>query len=1043
MQKYRCSYHIRVEDFILKSDNKRKASRTQDVKIDSILEQVRERKNNSIRNEEINYEVKKDEQEVNAILQELGISSHHKRKPITPLLIHGPGISQEPEEKELVQEEALQKPKPVEKKKKQKPAHVKKEEPQNNQVAVKTTVKKKKKVQPKIDHHENTLQVAVQEVDLDLQPVQEEPKRVKNQKKKPKKIVDASFYEDINSNPIIEDLQGSSEELPTLELPSIKSYADAQMQKYEAERRQIIEKAQQEARNTIHNAAQFAMQMELSRQMAAIQPQDLPADFEQEEQITSSLFGEVDDQFRAFFSKTVVADRVSMDEAVNGHKRKGFFHRLFHRRAVEETAPLTGEYDALIPGTPGYQEDWQQDDLEDFSETEQEEVGLDYEQISVETLEERLEKMDQKETVSEELGEEEIQQEELQSVEDDEANISALNNTNRHSKKRLPADIEIPLTKEERMRQTRAKASAQSDEQEHFAEYSNLSDAPMVAANLATMRKTRFVRVIIMSIFTIIFFYFGFAAKLSWALPELMNPEKAPLFFLLIHFVLLAVAGLVSITTMTAGYLGFVKEPTTDTFSALAVTGALVQLIAFMITPTQYIASKVTLFAPIASLILTGNALGKWIQIRNICDNFESVSSGEEQAAAFLIKQDHLTARLCAGLEETNPVLLISRPTTLVKGFLTQSFSARLYDAMAQSLSYLILGACVVCSIIAGIVGKSFLVAISTFAGALCLTAPFSGTLVYAIPTELMQRYTKRYHAIVPGPSAVQALGNANTILLHETDLFPQGSVRFQGMKCFAKERIDLTILYAASMLYQRCPTLDRVFLEMLQNDTHLLYKAENVTSEAGCGLTGWIEHSRVIIGNREMMNHYHVQIPSEEYEKKQTKNGKFVPIYLSVSGKLFAMFLVSYTPNKTAGRILNSLTRSGISVLVQSEDFNLSRELVAQIYHISPTTVKVLNQIESDALDKKTAYRVSSDGIMIHDGSCQSFLGGMRGASCAADGEHLARNVQTISIFFSIVVCVLLSFYAGLSGLGLGIAAIYQLAWSAITVAMPVVKRP
>ena len=173
------------------------------------------------------------------------------------------------------------------------------------------------------------------------------------------------------------------------------------------------------------------------------------------------------------------------------------------------------------------------------------------------------------------------------------------------------------------------------------------------------------------------------------------------------------------------------------------------------------------------------------------------------------------------------------------------------------------------------------------------------------------------------------------------------------------------------------------------------------------------------------------------------TKGGRYAVIYLSVSGRLFGMFLVSYQPDRGAARILNSLTRSGISVLVQSEDFNVTSSLVANTYRIPQGVVKVLSQPECDALNAETAYRATSEGVMIHDGSCQSFLGGMRAASCAAAGEHLARNVQAGALIFGAVVALALSFYAGLSGLGLGTLVLYQLIWAGLTVLMPVLRRP
>lgn len=126
------------------------------------------------------------------------------------------------------------------------------------------------------------------------------------------------------------------------------------------------------------------------------------------------------------------------------------------------------------------------------------------------------------------------------------------------------------------------------------------------------------------------------------------------------------------------------------------------------------------------------------------------------------------------------------------------------------------------------------------------------------------------------------------------------------------------------------------------------------------------------------MMKRHDIEVPSLDYEKKYTKNGQRSPIYLAVAGKLFGMFLVSYRPDRRAAETLDSLAQSGISVLVQADDFNITAPLVAATYGIPEGTVKVLSQHEQDALETELAYRPESEGVMMHTGACASFLGGM-----------------------------------------------------------------
>ena len=1206
----------------MKSQEQNDRARFDTIQIDSILEQVREKKSAQPQEKGPRYPKtpKGEEWELNTILHELGIEPSRKRK-VDPILIQVPGVEEEQsaegeprEEAQLIptqqavpeddvppqpvqKKEAARRPAQQKTRRQAKKAKAQDTEQVLQEVAVSQAPRAAQKAKPgqtaadKLAARrekpavEQTVEPSEEEVieqqapvrqpqpakqpsgqaksaqkprrprktaaasapveqsepmeemelpkepQMDEQPPSEEERR--ERRRRVEQTIQEVEEEYLNtddgadSDPFIQDLHEEREpELPTLELPTIKAYADAEAYRLEEERRRIMEEAQREARNTIHNAAQFAMQMEITRRhMASLKAEnpDEQEDF-QEETLGNDLFGEVDDQFRAFFSKTVVVDKAAMDEAVNGHKKQGFFHRLFHKRAVEETAPVTGDYDALMPGTPGYrtqrpaqeepvaekiaqtpqkpvegillpnagqaeekavQEPLEQEKVLQPGEAVQESAGK--EEPLPEPVADQIEPSDeQKEEVvrqAEEAAQERPQEStppreapyqvvtgsihtdtvgEVMTehhVEDTgglKADVLTLKMKNlessatpvegtarKYNEKSIPDDIDIPLGEEEMERRRRAHRLANPDAQAPVDEYSTLSDAPVVAANLATMRKTRFLRMVVTGVISLVLVYLGFAAGASLAVPQGIDPVSAPLFFILTNFVLLAGCGLISITTLSAGFMGLAQEPTTDSFASLAFTGAMLQSLAYLFVPNQYDPTKVTLFAPIAALILFGSAVGKWMQIRMICRNFDQTSSGAEHAAAFLVKKESLAKRLCAGLGEPEPVLLISRPTALVKGFLTQSFSARLYDAMAQTLSYVIAGAAVLCAVISGVVQKDVMQGISALAGAVCMIAPLACTLVYAVPAELMQKYAFRHKVVIPGPSAVQALGSANTVLLSATDLFPKGSVRLHGIKTFEKERIDLAIMYAASILTKHCETLKDIFMGIIQNNTSILYDVESVTVEAGYGFTGWIEHNRVIIGNREMMIHHEIEIPSMDYERKYTKNGQYAAIYLAVSGKAFGMFLVSYAPNRGAARILNSLTRSGISVIVRSEDFNISSGLVANTYRIPQNTVKVLAQSEYDALNVETAYRATSDGVMIHDGSCKSFLGGMRAASCAAAGEHLSRNVQAGAILLSAVICLLLSFYAGLSGMNIGLVLFYQIAWSAITVAMPFLRRP
>ena len=73
-------------------------------------------------------------------------------------------------------------------------------------------------------------------------------------------------------------------------------------------------------------------------------------------------------------------------------------------------------------------------------------------------------------------------------------------------------------------------------------------------------------------------------------------------------------------------------------------------------------------------------------------DNFELVSNGVDHAAAYRLRDNQLVRELAKGLDLEKPDLLLSRPTVLVRGFLTNTFSQRKSDSAAKKLSLALLG---------------------------------------------------------------------------------------------------------------------------------------------------------------------------------------------------------------------------------------------------------------------------------------------------------------------------------------------------------------
>lgn len=106
----------------------------------------------------------------------------------------------------------------------------------------------------------------------------------------------------------------------------------------------------------------------------------------------------------------------------------------------------------------------------------------------------------------------------------------------------------------------------------------------------------------------------------------------------------------------------------------------------------------------------------------------------------------------------------------------------------------------------------------------------------------------------------------------------------------------------AVSVLGSCDSPLTPLFREMVP-DGHILQKVESLEYQDEMGLSAWVGGRRVLIGNRQLMDAYGVELPSEEWEERYTQNGNRV-LYLSNSGQAAAMYILSYKADKRcAGR--------------------------------------------------------------------------------------------------------------------------------------------
>ena len=566
----------------------------------------------------------------------------------------------------------------------------------------------------------------------------------------------------------------------------------------------------------------------------------------------------------------------------------------------------------------------------------------------------------------------------------------------------------------------------------HSREYERAEDAPAVRAELAKKLTQATVACLVSGVAAAVMIVLAVLPVRPAALGDAMVYPAVML-------VLLLAACAANWEAFLSGIRGLVKTPSPDSLSILPAIGAALQCI-LMLANGGYTANLPMLAGP-AALVLCLNAIGRRLNAATVSDNFQLVSAKVEHAVAYRLKDAGALRAVSQGLAEPHPSVLVSRPTQIFRSFLANSAARGTSDKNQQQFAWLLGGCCLAAFLFTVIRSKDPVLAATVMAGVGCLAAPLAGTLLSALPARMMQRSAAQVGAVIPGWRDIRQLGRINVIQVTARDLFPVGCVSLAGIKPVKPEHIDTAIVYAASILSEAGPTLRDVFMNMLGENRSLLAKVDDRQTVYGKGYVGWINKRRVLVGNRALMQEYGIKIPSLEYEQHHTVNQRRV-IYLAVSGKLFAMFQVAYQRDPDTAAVLETLHHAGLSLVVDCDDFNCDVRLLETAYSLPAGSVKVLTSGEHQAMAPAVAWLPESEGNMLHLGSFASFVGGLQAAAGAAEGEHKAAIVLTVSVLFSCAVGVLLTLTGGLVTLPLAGIVLYQAAWCVLALMFPLMQH-
>ena len=501
--------------------------------------------------------------------------------------------------------------------------------------------------------------------------------------------------------------------------------------------------------------------------------------------------------------------------------------------------------------------------------------------------------------------------------------------------------------------------------------------------------------------------YLNMAASSGWPVPSFIAPAAQPMLFYIACALIYTIAFVGFLPTVLSGFAAIKNAPAPDSLISLGAVMSMVQLLVLVVFSGKVNVEQVTIFGAFICLAMGFNAMGKKIATSTIIKNLTLANVPDGINAGYIVNDSDAVKRLARTLDEKVPKILVSRKTGAITNFVKAGFSIHNSDYTARKLAMVSWGVTLVCFVMGFVLSKDVVTAVLCATGAAALQVPLSQTLVNSVPSALMQKSLEKVGALVNGWQGIDQLSKTTHVNFDAKHLFPTGTVILHGIKTFEKERIDLAIIYAASVLIEKCDVMRPVFMEVIEGKTDILYPLDSCEYIERQGYVSWINNNRVIVGNRTLMEKYDVAMPPLSLEAKFTKQGR-KPVYLAVGGKLFGMFVVSYRQDDIVKENLGKLMEKGVSIILSSTDFNIDEHLIEEIYEIPSDCVSVLNQKEATLLAQFTDYAAESEACMAHLDSLPSLVAGFCGAESAKSAENVCSMIQIASVVIGAVLAVL-----------------------------------
>lgn len=283
----------------------------------------------------------------------------------------------------------------------------------------------------------------------------------------------------------------------------------------------------------------------------------------------------------------------------------------------------------------------------------------------------------------------------------------------------------------------------------------------------------------------------------------------------------------------------------------------------------------------------------------------------------------------------------------------------------------------------AGIMHSMYM-GIQAFCASLLVAVPATSYITLSRPAALLERRLHKHGAVICGWQGVLGMSKAAVFPLADTDLFPAGSAKMNGLKFYGTRNPDEVVAYAAAVITADGGSMAPLFSQLLESRSGYHYDAENLQSYPG-GIGGVVNEEAVLAGTLSFMQSMGVDMP-EGTRVNQA-------VYVAIDGQLCGVFAVTYNKVKSSAVGLTTLcSYRGLTPVMSTGDFMLTESFLRGKFGVNTRRIAFPDRKVRKELSERTSEE-NAPALAL------TTREGLAGAAYAVTGSRALRSASIAGV--------------------------------------------